>query len=190
MGVRTPPDEAPYEPPPRFGPRPLSALLLGVVLFAALISNGRPIGAADARPTERVAASLVQQGNLDLDEYPDVEEPFARTVGDHRVSIYPVASAVLAGPLFAAARVAFALDENGLALSGKWAASFFSAAAAVLLYLAVGRRRTQRDALWTAVVFALGTTVWSTSQALWQHPAAVLGLSGALWCLVRAEEDE
>jgi hypothetical protein len=190
MGVRTPPDEAPYESPPRFGPSPLSAILLGAVLFVALVSNGRPIGAADARPTERVAASLVQQGNLDLDEYPEVEEPFARMVGDHRVSIYPVASAVLAAPLFAAARAAFPLDENGLALAGKWAASLFAAAAAVLLYLAVGRRRTQRDALWTAVVFALGTTVWSTSQALWQHPAAVLGLSGALLCLVRAEEDE
>src|SRR4029079_15517226 len=28
---------------------------------------------------------------------------------------------------------------------------------------------------------------WSTSQALWQHPAAVLGLCAALLCLVRAE---
>ena len=57
------------------------------------------------------------------------------------------------------------LDETGLALAGKWAASLFSAAAAALLYLAVGRRRPHRDALWTAVAFALGTTVWSTSQA-------------------------
>jgi len=189
MGVRTPADETPWEPPP-IGPSPLSAVLLAVVLFVLLVSNGRPIGSADARPTERVAATLVQHGRLDLDDYPDVEEPFARTVGDHRVSIYPVASAVLAAPVFALAGAAFALDETGLALAGKWAASLFSAAAAALLYLAIGwRRRPHRDGAWTALVLALGTSLWSTSQALWQHPAAVLGLCAALLCMVRAEHD-
>jgi hypothetical protein len=190
MGVRTPSDETPYEPP-SIGPSPLSAALLGLVLFVALVSNGRPIGSADARPTERVAATFVEHGRLDLDDYPDVEEPFARRVDAHRVSIYPVASALLAAPVFALARVAFAWDETGLALAGKWAASLFSAAAAALLYLAVGgRRRPPRDALWTAVVFALGTSVWSTSQALWQHPAAVLALCAVLLCMVRAEDDD
>jgi hypothetical protein len=189
MGVRSPPDETPYLAP-ILGPSPLSAALLALLLLLALVANGRPIGSADARPTERVAASLVQEGDFDLDEYPDVEEPFARTVADHRVSIYPVASAVLAVPVFAAARALFALDETGLALAGKWAASLFSAAAAALLYLAVGRRRPHREALWTAVVFALGTTVWSTSEALWQHPAALVGICAALVCMVRAEEDD
>ena len=191
MGVRSPePDETPYIAPSPPGPSPLSAVLLALVLLLALVANGRPIGSADARPTERVAASLVQEGDFDLDEYPDVEEPFARTVEGRRVSIYPVASAVLATPVFAAARALFALDETGLALAGKWAASLFSAAAAALLYLAVGRRRPHREALWTAVVFALGTTVWSTSQALWQHPAALLGICAALLCMVRAQEDD
>jgi hypothetical protein len=160
-----------------------------VLLFVALVANGRPIGAGDTRPTERVAASLVREHDFDLDEFPDVEEPFARTVVGHRVSIYPIASAVAAAPLFALAGAMFALDETGLALAGKWAASLFSAVAAALLYLAVGRRRPHQDALWTAVVFALGTTVWSTSQALWQHPLALAGLCGALLCVVRAEED-
>jgi len=188
MGGRTPEPEEPLPPP--VGPSPVSAVRLGLVLFVALVANGRPIGSGDARPTERVAASLVQQRRLDLDAYPDVEEPFARQVGAHRVSIYPIGSAILAAPVFAAARVLFALDETGLALAGKWAASLFSAAAAALLYLAIGRRRPHREALWTAAVFALGTSIWSTSQALWQHPAAVLGLSAALLCMVRAEADD
>jgi lysylphosphatidylglycerol synthetase-like protein (DUF2156 family) len=106
------------------------------------------------------------------------------------VSIYPIGSAVLAVPVFAGRARGFALDETGLALAGKWAASLFSAAAAALLYLAIGRRRPHREAMWTAVVFALGTSVWSTSQALWQHPAAVLGLCAALLCMVRAEADD
>ena len=81
--LRSPSDETPYEPPP-IGPPPLSAALLGFVLLVVLVSNGRPIGSADARPTERVAATLAQHGRLDLDDYPDVEEPFARTVGCNR----------------------------------------------------------------------------------------------------------
>ena len=40
-----------------------------------LVANGRPIGAGDTRPTERVAASLVSEGDLDLDEYPGGRGP-------------------------------------------------------------------------------------------------------------------
>jgi hypothetical protein len=158
-------------------------------LALLLLSNGRPIDAGDTRPTTRVAASLVQQGNLDLDEYPEVEAPFVREEQGHRVSIYPVLSAVLAAPVFAVARLVFTLDETGLALAGKLAAALLSALAAGVLFLAVGHRHPDADAIRTAVVFALGTSVWSTSQALWQHPAAVLFLALAVLCLVRAEGD-
>jgi hypothetical protein len=170
-------------------PRPLAAAGVALGALVLLLSNGRPIGSGDTRPTERAAASLVQEGNLDLDEYPEVEDPFARTVGAHRVSIYPVLSAVLAAPLFALARPFFALDETGTALVGKAAAALFSALAAGALFLAIGRRRPQEEAAAAALVFAVGTSVWSTSQALWQHPAAVLFLSLAVLCFVRAGED-
>jgi hypothetical protein len=189
MGQRAPESRA-WEPPPPPIPPPLSAaLLVAAVLFVLLMSNGRPIGAGDTRPTERAAASLVQQGNLDLDEYPDVEPPFARQEGGHRVSIYPVLTAVLAAPVFALAKAFFALDETGMALAGKAAASLFSALAAGILFLCVGRRLTVADAWRTAAVFALGTSIWSTSQALWQHPAAVLFLQIAVLWAMQAEQD-
>jgi hypothetical protein len=191
MGVRTPEREQSVAAEPKvavpLGP-PLSsfgAVVLG--LFVVLVSNGRPIGAGDTRPTERAAASLVQQGNFDLDEYPEVEPPFAREVNGHRVSIYPVLSAVLATPVFAAARAIFVLDETGTALAGKVAASLLSALAAGVLFLAVGRRHMGDDATGAAIVFALGTSVWSTSQALWQHPAAVLFVGIAVLFLQKAE---
>jgi hypothetical protein len=191
MGVRTYESEIGHLPRslPR-GPSLASALGLSAALLVVLLSNGRPIGAGDTRPTERVAASLVQEGNFDLDEYPEVEPPFARAQGDHRVSIYPVLSAVLATPVFAAARAFFVLDETGTALAGKVAASLFSALAAGVLFLALGRLYPTRDATWAAVVFALGTSVWSTSQALWQHPAAVLFLSTALLFWLKADDGE
>jgi len=188
MGVRS--WEEPLEGPPRVvGPPLWSALGVVVGVLLLLLSNGRPIGSGDTRPTERAAASLVQEGDLDLDEYPEVEEPFARAVGSHRVSIYPILSAVLAAPVFALARPFFALDETGTALAGKVAAAVFSGLAAGVLFLAVGRRRPQEEAVLAAAVFALGTSVCSTSQALWQHPAAVSFIAAAVLCLLRSGED-
>ena len=84
----------------------------------------------------------------------------------------------------------FVLDETGTALAGKVAASLFSALAAAVLFLALGRRYPTRDAAWAAIVFALGTSVWSTSQALWQHPAAVLFLSVAVLFWLKADDGE
>jgi hypothetical protein len=191
MGVRSPEGGERWTPPPQRSPSTLTAVSLAGLLFVLLIANGRPIGAGDTRPTEYAAASLVQELNLDLDEYEKVvTDPFSRSVDGHRVSIYPVLSAVLAAPVFAAARLAFALDETGTALAGKLAASLLSAVAGVLLFLAVGRRRSESEAFRTALVFVFGTSVLSTSQALWQHPAAVLFVCLALLWLVKAEQDD
>lgn len=188
MAGRSPEED--YRPSLPIGPTPAAAALLAIVLFVILIANGRPIGAGDTRPTERVAASLAGEGDFDLDEFPEVEDPFARTVGAHRVSIYPVLSAVLAAPVFLVARGVFLLDETGTALAGKWSASLFTALAAGVLFIVVGRRHPHVEAAWTAALFALGTSMWSTSQALWQHPAAVLFLCVALLLVARAEQED
>jgi hypothetical protein len=191
MGVRTPEErEADVH-----GPSPLRAALLpalGVALavLLVLLANGRPIGAGDTRASERVAVSLLEERDFDLDEHPEVEPPFARQVGEHRVSIYPPLTPLLAAPVFALVRLGVALDETGSALAGKLAAALLSGLAAGVLFLAVGLRRSQGAAAATAAVFALGTSVASTSQALWQHPAAVLALAAAILCLVRAEEND
>lgn len=191
MAVRTPERVEPEEGwrPGPVGPSTLEGVLLGAAVALLLMVNVRPIGAGDTRANEYVAASLVQEGDLDLDEYPEVDEPFARTVGAHRLSIYPPLSPVLAAPVFGAAQAAFTLDETGSALAGKAAASLFSGLAAGALFMAVGYRRPRDEAAIAALLFAFGTSVWSTSQALWQHPAAVLFLCLTLLCLVRAEHD-
>src|SRR5688572_10716707 len=189
MGVRSYEPETAEPFPPAVGPRATTSVLLAVVVFLLLVSNGRPIGAGDTRPTERAAASLVREGDFDLDEFEDVEEPFARTIGGRRVSIYPVASAVLAVPVFGLGSALFALDETGLAVCGKVAASVFSAIAAALFFGALARRHPHEVAAGCAFVLALGTTVWSTSQSLWQHPLAVMAVCGVLLCMVRATDD-
>jgi hypothetical protein len=190
MGVRfAERDVEPEERAPALEPSWLTAAAVGLLVLALLLSNGRPIWSGDTRVNDRVAASLVSEGNFDLDEYPDVQPPFVKEVGGRRVSIYPTLSPLLAAPVFALARLAFPLDEAGLELAGKLAASLFSAIATAAFFLAVGRRRGERDALIAAFVLALGTSVWSTSQDLWQHPLAVLGISMALLFLSRAADD-
>jgi hypothetical protein len=189
VGGRAPSSD--YEPaPPLLQPSPLQVALLVGLVFAVLVANGRPIGAGDTRPTERVAASLVQSLDFDLDEFPEVEPPFARQAGAHKVSIYPVLSAVLATPVFAACRALVALDETGSALAGKLAAALLSSLAAGAFFLALSRYHPLADARRAALLLALGTSVFSTSQALWQHPAAVLFLSLLLLCVFRAFEDD
>jgi hypothetical protein len=191
MAVRAPEQVEPeddWRPEPA-GPSRAEGMLLGLAVSLLLLANGRPIGAGDTRANEYVAASVVLERDLDLDEYPEVEEPFARLVGTHRVSVYPPLSPVLAAPVFAAARTAFALDETGSALAGKVAASLFSGLAAGVLFMAVGLRRPRDEAALAALVFAFGTSAWSTSQALWQHPAALLFLCLTLLCVVRAQHD-
>jgi hypothetical protein len=189
MGGRAP--QGDYEPaPPLLPPSALDVALVALVVFVVLVANGRPIGAGDTRPTERVAASLVQSFDFDLDEFPEVEAPFARQSGAHKVSIYPVLSAVLATPVFAACRTLFALDETGSALAGKLAAALFSSLAAAVFFVALARSHPLAEARTAALLLALGTSVFSTSQALWQHPAAVLFLSVLLLFVFRAFDDD
>jgi hypothetical protein len=195
MGVRTPgnrdADDWVYRTTNvrAFEPSRAAAMGLTLVVWLLLLANGRPISAGDTRVNDHVAASLVQERDFDLDEYPEVEPPWVREDGGRRVSIYPVMSSLMAVPIFAAARVLFPLDETGAALAGKVAASLFSSLAAAVLFMAVARRRGESDGMRTALLFALGTSVCSTSQALWQHPAAVLFIAIALLFFSRAEDD-
>jgi hypothetical protein len=193
MGVRAPESRdatfgSTYDARP-VGGSPTKALLLGIVLFFLLLSNGRAIESGDTHVNARVAASLALERDFTLDEYPDAEFPFAREAAGHKVSIYPALPSLLAAPVFLVSSLFFALDESGVAFAGKLAASLFSAAAAAFLFLAISRRHDASDARFAAVVFALGTSVWSTSQALWQHPAALLFLTLTLLFVVKAEHD-
>ncbi len=189
MAGRTPPAEAPLLHRV-FEPASSSAVVLGLVVLLALLANGRPIESGDTRSLSRTAGSLVQELDFDLDEYPDVEFPFAREIDGSTFSIYPALPAVMAAPAFFLARFAFDLDEDGAAFAGKLASSLFSAIAIAVFFLAVGRRHPVTDARWAALVLALGTSLWSTSQALWQHPAAALWLCVSLLFIARAEEND
>lgn len=147
--------------------------------FLLLLANGRAIGSGDTNAMERTAAALVERGTVVLPE-DGTADPFTRPVSGGRVSIYPVLPALVAAPFFFLWSLFFDLNPAGLQAAGKITAAFLAAWATGLLARSFARRASFGTALGSALIFGLGTSVYSTSQALWQHPVAVLFLVLAL----------
>ena len=163
------------------------AIAAFVLSFIVLVANGRAIGSGDTHAMERTAGSLVESGSVALPE-DAASDPFTRAVPGGRVSIYPVLPAVLAAPLFFVCRLFFDLSPAGLQVAGKLSAAFLAALATALLGRSFARRASPAVALGAALLFGLGTSVYSTAQALWQHPAALLFLVIAIDALDRLDD--
>lgn len=162
------------------------ALLVFVVSFAVLIANGRAIGSGDTNAVENTAAALATRGTFVLPPT-DAADPFTREIAGGRVSIYPALPALLAAPVFFVFGLFFDLNPAGIQVAGKLAAALASALAAAVLAWTFSKRASPMIAVMSALLFGIGTSVFSTSQALWQHPAAVLFLVIALSAFERLE---
>ena len=180
------------------GPRAALALALGsLVLYNA---NVRETSSLDTVPARVLPHEVIRAGRLDLDrlfrEWPaGAPLPFyAQRAGGHYRSSYPVAPALLAVPVYA---VPVLLGAGGswavLNALSKLAASLFAALSVAFVYLAareLARRlhTGEASALGAAVVYAVATPTWAvSSQGLWGHAPAQLGLAVALWALVRLD---
>ncbi len=158
-------------------------------------ANGKTIGSGDTLPARYLPFSILRQGSFYLDDYPFLHHRkayWARRIGDHYVSSYPVGAPIAALPWYAAAIVAG--TERAEQRSGdleKLAAAGTVALSVAALYAALCRVSTRRGAFWITLAYALGTSSLSlSSQALWQHGPSQLALSVAILCLVRAREAE
>jgi hypothetical protein len=163
-----------------------AAFLAFTLTLAAMLGNGRAIGSGDTTAMERTAGSLVEQGTVVLAD-DGAADPFTRKAAWGRVSIYPVVPALLAAPFFLLCRFLFDLNPAGLQAAGKLAAACLSACATALLARSFATRTSPGRALGAALLFGLGTSVFSTSQALWQHPAVLLFMVVALGALERLD---
>jgi hypothetical protein len=213
MPANLPNAATPAAPPKRRDPLPW-ALFIAVFLIHVGSCVCTP---GDSRWTVPIAVSLYTEGNLDLDEYPDLLEKhdyyFLEKVNGHYYSKFPIGTPLLATPFIAAmdvsSRALFRLapgleerirraspepiDEVDV-LSLYWRvetvpASIFVALTAVLIYWMARRALDRPCALLTALLFAFATSAWSVaSRSLWQHGPSMLVLSGALLLLQRADE--
>jgi hypothetical protein len=192
---------------PRFLTPP--GFLLAAAAFLVYNLNLRPISSADTFPTRYLPISVIQEGDLDLDEFPflfrtgpwfDGEGTpyFLRNLGGHYYSTYPVGAALTAVPIYVIPVLLGLTDDAqdatisgfsrtevvGTALS-KLTASLAIALSVWLVHagaLALGGDR--RTAFWVAAAYAFATSSWSlSSQGLWQSTMSQLWLSLAWYSL-------
>jgi hypothetical protein len=181
-------------------PATRAAVALALGSFVLYNANVREISSQDTVPNRVLPYEVIRHGRLDLDrlfrQWPtDAPLPFwVQRVGSHYRSSYPVAPALLAIPVYAAP-VLLGADDSWVVLNAlsKLAASLFAALSIVFVYLTArelaARLGTgETSAVATAVIYAVATPTWSvSSQGLWGHGPAQLGLAVSLWALVRAE---
>lgn len=173
-------------------------LWLALILTFVYHSNLRPVASGDSLPTALLPFSLVLDHSLNLDRFEqwlrsDVPYRGAVTVrtNGHTYSQYPVGLPVLISPLYIPPAVAMSAWSPGSIASfariyEKFVAVLLAVAAVLLLYSLLKRLTTLRWARWLALVFALGTSCWSTaSQALFQHTGSQLLIVATLVAIER-----
>lgn len=151
-------------------------------------------------------AMSVLHGNTNLDEYQEIipdGDYRIETVDGHLYSKYPIGASLIALP------VLFLLDGHQNSLWPRdlyeylkhnepgpvtWAieklvASLIVALTTVFVYLIATRFLDLKYSLLIAVIFAYGTSAWSTaSRALWTHGPSMLMLTLTLFIVLQAKD--
>ncbi len=191
----------------------LEFIIVVTAVLLVYISNADNIQGSDAVFAVHEAASILAEGNTDLDEYipqmkDDTHDYATRRVDAHLYSQYPLGTPLLALPvvwlvdLFAPSFRQVGVHDYLVANApnaplAEWlqlvSASAITAVSAGIVYL-IARREIDGwgwSAAVAAVTFAFGTMAWSTaSRALWQHGGSMLMLGLVLYLLLLAQEDD
>jgi hypothetical protein len=177
------------------GTRLRSPLVLFLIVVFIYMLNGRTSLTGDTVPTRYLPLSLVREWDFDLDEFAFLYEPhlpyFLQRIGGHIVSAYPPWAAILALPVYLLPVLGGLTPESHLLLDlEKISATLITALSVVIFFLTLRRLTTENIAWLVAVVYALGTSSFSSSsQALFQHGPSQLFLTIALYALVRGLEE-
>lgn len=165
------------------------AVFFGVL--AIYLSTLRWHGGDDA-PNSLLPFCLFRHGALTLDPVLDPwftgkVEFFTVKAGAQHLSVFPPAPAILALPLYLPSILAGApLNEPFVHNLSKISGSVITALSAVALRRSLAGRCSSAWALMLTGLYALGSWAFSvSSQALWQHGPAQLGVALGLWGLTR-----
>ena len=173
-----------------------TALLLALLSFLVYNANLREISSQDTIPARVLPVAIVQERTVTLDmffrDWPaGAPLPYwVLRVNGHYLSRYPLLPGLLAVPVYALPVTLFGGDSWArINVLAKLTASLIAALSVALVYLAAARLGPDTVALAVALVYALGTSVWSiASQGLWGHGPAALFLALSLVCLLHADE--
>jgi hypothetical protein len=166
--------------------------LIACLVFVVTMANGRYGGAGDTIPASHLDFQIIRHHTLTFDTASYLHGgaeglPYwLSRVGPHIYSRYPIATPLLALPVFVVPALGrFDPADSSVQDIDKTAASLLTVASIVLLFLALRRLVSEGAAVAATVLLALGTSVLTiSSQALWQHTGATLGIALAIYGLL------
>jgi hypothetical protein len=190
------------------------AIVLFVAAFTVYNANLRSLTSADTYATRYLPISIINEFNLDLDEFeflleyprgaPDSErkEPYYLTPArGHMMSTYPVTAAILATPVYLVPVLMGLTDDAPYSeqltrteifgtLLSKIAGSIAAALSVAAIFLLASGMTDRRTALLAALAYGFATSTWSvTGQGLWQVSMSTPLLAAALLLFHRADDD-
>lgn len=155
----------------------------------------------DLASTSLLPLVLLERGDFTLNEYREFftrnwRDPyFVAEVNGQIVSRSPVMAAVLAVPFYGVPLATGWITHPpqrwlvypwSAFFAAKSAAAFITALAVVMFFFCARELTDLKTSAALAVVFAFGTSVWSTaSQGLWQQTPSILFQVIALWFILR-----
>lgn len=166
------------------------ALSLALAHFALYFSTFRWHGGDDI-PNSLLPFALLHYGTLAMDPVIDpwltgreLDFIVPGTEG-RKLSVYPVLPGLLAVPFYlVTALFNPPISQGFLHDLSKLTGAAVTAASVAVFYLALRDRCSPRWSLWLAAVYGAGSWALSvSSQALWQHGPAQLGVAIGLWGL-------
>jgi len=198
---------------PTRGPRTTWRAALAIFLLTAVVYNVPLIydlaykpffnwaPGIDVASTTLLPLALFERGDFVLDAFRDFARAnyrdayFLAEVNGRTVSRYPIAGAILALPFYGVPVGAGWIENPGISwlaypwtafFVAKFAAALMTALAVVMFFFCARELTDVKTSAVLALVFAFGTSAWSTaSQGLWQQTPSLLLQLIAIWFVLR-----
>ncbi len=160
---------------------------LTIVIFLSTfffyLQFGEYLQSGDTEPAERLPVSILNEMDLDFDEFFERQEtlPYQyKSINNRIVSSYSIIPGILNVPVYLFAHklgLDLKLKKNQLYLS-HITATGLSAISVSLLFLILVHFVNLRIAIFFAYIYAFTTNIWSVaSQSLWQHAPSLCFLN-------------
>ncbi|PIY96867.1 MAG: hypothetical protein COY66_02400 [Candidatus Kerfeldbacteria bacterium CG_4_10_14_0_8_um_filter_42_10] len=175
----------------------IRATLLFLGIFVIYLANANFLGTSDGYPNRYLPLSIIQEGNLELDEVIILDSKGARINSlvnseDKIVSKYPVLTSFLALPVYVVPFIFHAPITSAVVGSlTKISAALITTFSALFLLFILRRFISEKWAVVLTLAYAFGTSAWTiSSQDLWQHGASQLFLTLTILVLLKAAEKQ
>jgi hypothetical protein len=179
------------------------------IALAVYLANGETISSYDAVPNSLLAYDVLAGHRLDFDALRNGyfvglggQYAFTEAPNGHLASIFPVGTAIVTAPIYAALYAVHTITGQPVAIASpafepvrrtdeKLAAAIVAATAVALFFACARSFAAPAGALLATAGFAFGTETWMIgAQGLWQHGSVELVLLAMIFALLAADRAE